>query len=386
MTPSYQLPDLLSLCQAFELHTNDFCRPATVTSESWLLSLKTAESNDLLTSVERDCLRSAKFGLLAALCVPGCGQPQLTFFANFISILSIADGRIKAAQSEDRSGWLSDIKDTNDGVIILGKHELFQYLLPELERLIEKATAAWTARFTHSVHSYHSSQLQLISGHIHDAIPDFESYLPLRSDLSGLRLLLDLIELAENFTLPPMDEVVLQKFTRLKHLAIDIIYLMSSIVQDVVAFNNDQVQGNHYNLITVLMTHKNLSLQGAVNLAGSTIKEMFDSFIETEKSLFSPPRPSQTNKSRTSTFYYPLSWFTSLRSTAPSESLVPISEQGDDLARLGDLPSYVQTLKDCIVGTINWAYETELYFGKKGEEIRTFGWVFLNPAADSQEA
>ena len=39
--------------------------------------------------------------------------------------------------------------------------------------------------------------------------------------------------------------------------------------------------------------------------------------------------------------------------------------------------NYITRLKDCIVGTVNWLYETELYFGKKGSEIRTFGWVLL---------
>lgn len=126
MAPSYQLPDLLSLCQSLELRTNSFCHSAAVTSESWLLSLKTAESSYLLATTERDCLRSAKFGLLAALCIPGCGQPQLTFFANFISILSIADGRLKATQSEESSGWLCDIEDIDDGLVILEKHEMFR--------------------------------------------------------------------------------------------------------------------------------------------------------------------------------------------------------------------------------------------------------------------
>ncbi|KAG5336697.1 hypothetical protein C0989_012075 [Termitomyces sp. Mn162] len=223
MTPSYQLPDLLSLCQAFELRTNPFCRPATLASESWLLSLKTAELNDLLTPTECDCLHSAKFGLLAALCIPGCGQPQLTFFTNFIGVLSIADGRIKAAQAKNNSGWLSDVEETDDGVMILEKHELFRYLLPELKRLIARAATTWTTRFSHAVHSYHSSQLQLLSSHIHDVIPDLETYLPLRSDLSGLHLLLDLVELTENFNLPPIDEVPYQKLTRLKRLTIDII-------------------------------------------------------------------------------------------------------------------------------------------------------------------
>lgn len=96
-------------------------------------------------------------------------------------------------------------------------------LLPELKRLVARAATTCTARFTHAVHSYHSSQLQLLSSHIHDVIPDLEMYLPLRSDLSGLYLLLDLIELTENFNMPPMDEVLYQNFVRLKRLAIGII-------------------------------------------------------------------------------------------------------------------------------------------------------------------
>ncbi|KAG6916361.1 hypothetical protein DXG01_007197 [Tephrocybe rancida] len=378
MSPSYQLPDLLSLCRPFELRTNPYCRPATIASESWLLALKTAKSDDVLTGAERASVHPAKFGLLAALCNPGCGQPQLFFFANFISILSIADSRLKSAQGGGGSGWLSDIEA--DGVETLSKHELFQYILPDLQRLVAKANSSWTTRFTQAVHSFHSAQLQIVSGQKHHVIPDLETYLPLRRDLSGLFLLLDLIEVTENLTLPSMNEQMLQKFTRMKHLALDIICCSL----DVVSFNIDQVQGNHYNLISVLMTHNHLSLQGAVNLAGSMIKDMFDVFADSQISLFSPPTPPQPNQSGAFSLSSSWTWFRSSRFVDPAALSVPNLEVGGDLARLGDLPAYIQVLKDCIVGTINWAYETELYFGRKGEEIRTFGWVFLNSTADNQ--
>ncbi|KAJ2921877.1 hypothetical protein H1R20_g15215, partial [Candolleomyces eurysporus] len=38
---------------------------------------------------------------------------------------------------------------------------------------------------------------------------------------------------------------------------------------------------------------------------------------------------------------------------------------------------YIQALKDYIVGSIHWGYETELYFGQKGNKVHSFGWVFL---------
>ncbi|KAG6849298.1 hypothetical protein H0H93_009613 [Arthromyces matolae] len=383
MTLSYQLPDLLSFCRPFELRSNAFCRPASLASESWLMALKKSDctDSDVLTTVERDSLHPAKFGLLAAL---------------FISILSISDARTKAAltsidQTAGRGLWSDEVHDQDDGVVILSKHLLFQYFLPELKRLVVKAKSSWSARFTSSVHSYHSAHLELLSCHTRDVIPTIETYIPMRRDLSGFRMLLDLFELTENLTLPSMDEETLNKFTHLRNLAIDIICCSL----DVLAFNNDQVQGNRHNLITILMTQERLSLQGAVNLAGTMIKQKFDDFSQTEMSLFRPPTPPQANHSRITTLYSPWSWFNSahLPTASSSDSLTPNIEQGADVAQLhlgeggggGDLPSYIQTLKDCIVGTINWAYETELYFGRKGEEIRTFGWVFLNSTVDSQE-
>lgn len=383
MSPSYQLPDLLSLCRPFELRTNRFCRPATTTSEAWLLGLKTADSNDVLTETERKDLRPTKAGLLAALCVPGCGQTQLRFFADFLSLLIVTNERTQGARDASESGWPKG--GGGGGVDALGRHTLFQYLLPELQRLASKADSTWNTRFAASVRSYHSAQLQMITGRLNNVIPDLETYLPLRRELSGLYMMLDLIELTENLTLPSMDDETSNKFMTLKQLAADII----SCSLDVVAFNNDQAQGNRHNLITVIVTHKLLSLQGALNLAGILIKRMFDSFIETEKSLFCAPTPPQTNyfgNGSLSSYWnwVPSSRLATPRASAPRPDSDPsnIAYGGDLAPRLGDLPSYVQTLRDCIVGTINWAYETELYFGRKGEEIRNFGWVFLNPKSD----
>ena len=38
---------------------------------------------------------------------------------------------------------------------------------------------------------------------------------------------------------------------------------------------------------------------------------------------------------------------------------------------------YIQVLKDYIMGGIHWGYETDFCFGQKGDEIRSFGSVFL---------
>jgi hypothetical protein len=117
------------------------------------------------------------------------------------------------------------------------------------------------------------------------------------------------------------------------------------------------------------MHHKNLSLQGAVNLAGNMIKEAFATFCSLERSLLESVNPK-------SAIGLPiLSWvWTSITPTDNNRS--PDTVNNETLAAVQD---YITRLKDYMVGTVNWLYETELYFGKKGNEIRTFGWVFINP-------
>lgn len=140
------------------------------------------------------------------------------------------------------------------------------------------------------------------------------------------------------------------------------------LFKDVASHQFDLAKGNKHNIVAILMHHKNLSLQGAVNLAGTMIKDAFATFCLLERSLSENVDPK-------STIGLPvLSWvWTSLASSGNSSSETVSHET------LTTVRDYITRLKDCIVGTLNWLYETELYFGNKGSEIRTFGWVFVGP-------
>ena len=220
-------------------------------------------------------------------------------------------------------------------------------------------------------------------------IPDLEAYATLRRNISGLYVIFDLVQLAQNLTLPSMDHEAADQLNRLRQCAAEVISyslvriwvpiaILNSehvVQQDVVAFNNDQAQGNDHNLISVLITNKNLSVQGALSFAGTMIKRKFDAFVATEQALLgSVTFPSNHCSDNISSYW---KWTSYVRMAK-----TPVAATADPLF-IEDLPKFVQILKDCIVGTINWAYETELYFGTKGEEIRTFGWIFLAPRADT---
>jgi Terpene synthase family 2, C-terminal metal binding len=54
-------------------------------------------------------------------------------------------------------------------------------------------------------------------------IPDMNEYLVFRRELSGFAMVLDLLELTENMSLPSMDTYFGEKMIHLKNLALDII-------------------------------------------------------------------------------------------------------------------------------------------------------------------
>lgn len=126
MSPSYQIPDLLSLSRSFELRTNRSCHYVTTASEASLLNLKkTTDVNlNVLTITEMTALRPTKAGLLAALCFADCDLPQLKFLTDFITILILSAGRRHLTRSLDESAWRGG--NDESGIDCLGHHELFQ--------------------------------------------------------------------------------------------------------------------------------------------------------------------------------------------------------------------------------------------------------------------
>jgi len=143
--------------------------------------------------------------------------------------------------------------------------------------------------------------------------------------------------------------------------------ISNGLFKDVSSHQFDLAKGNKHNLVAILMHHKSLSLQGAVNLAGNMIKDAFATFCSLERSLL------ESVNTRSTIGLPILSWIRTL--FAPT-NIYTGTFSNETLTIVQD---YITRLKDYIAGTINWLYETELYFGKKGSEIRTFGWVFINP-------
>ncbi|KAK0502165.1 isoprenoid synthase domain-containing protein [Armillaria luteobubalina] len=348
---SFQLPDILSYSRSFDLRANKHCRRITDASEAWIRG----QEPPILTEEECETLTGVKAGLLTSLCFPTCDGPQLRLFADLCTLMVYSNARLW--RQPLRSCWSGD--GTGNGVDIFAGHTLLVHLVPRIQKIYDNASQMWKDRFTESIRKYRSAQLQVIENRVH--VPGIAEYLDLLPDLSGIKIVLDFIEPAEGLDI---EAKTTEDVERLRKHAVNIV----SWTVDIVGYNVDQSVNKPYNLVSLLMVHKRLPAQIAAQQAGTMVKGTIDSFLDTERRIVSalkqPPAPSGR-----------FSWIWS--ALTPAESTV--EDKNSDKREIDDLMLWIQGLRDCIVGHTNWVYETDVFFGTKGEEVRGFGWVFLLP-------
>jgi hypothetical protein len=190
--------------------------------------------------------------------------------------------------------------------------------------------------------------------------------------------------------------------------------LINSFPQDIFSYASGPTgptRCDSHNLIALLTTHKNLSVQGAMNYAGGMVKEALEELNRLERELSPPTHGSTGNGSGGTSSEGTWGWLGFVKSAVGLTGDVqagrltrrsdwkfltdavlgppPTDEDAEDFDRgaAGSISGtkstseqtarYIQALKDYIAGSIHWGYETELYFGQKGDEVRSFGWVFL---------
>lgn len=114
--------------------------------------------------------------------------------------------------------------------------------------------------------------------------------------------------------------------------------MLTASAQDIFSYNVEQSRSDKHNMIPVVMHHHGLDLQSAVDFVGELCKQSIDRFNDLCKQL-----PS---------------W-------------------GPKIDR--DVAVYVNGLRDWIVGSLHWSFESERYFGKDGKRVKTERTVTLLP-------
>ncbi|KAJ3519159.1 hypothetical protein NMY22_g13330 [Coprinellus aureogranulatus] len=408
---SFQLPDLVALTSSFPFRINKNCKLATDRSEAWLMDGESVGPGaPALLDEEKRALHSMKYGLLASLCCPAADAPQLKILTDFWSLAFISHARILQGYGH---GWPSDVdvENAEDGLELLALNEVFKSLVPAFKNALSPRPpdiqSRWKRQFTRSAKAFATSQIQLRNDLQTEIVPSVLEYMALRRESYGSSIFVDLLELLEIASRPyGCSSKDAEKIDQVTMWAMHIV----GWILDVFSFASSpsdspfpmKIHQPSHNLISLLTTHKNLSVQGAMNYAGGMVKEALEEIQRLERELMasSPGSPGVGEGQ---------GWTEWLGSgigivknavgmgdaqsplmTSKFLADVPIDWDGrsyDDLdgvmncspeQRATETARFLRAMKEWIVGTVHWGYESELYFGQKGDEVRSFGWVFLS--------
>lgn len=230
------------------------------------------------------------------------------------------------------------------------------YLSDRLPRVAYRHPG-WYLRFVKSQRGYLDARHQLAKHAAEGVLPDLESYIELRRDASGWRMALDMVQYAGDAHVSDVflgDTLLARLYDHACDIAAwsevggrlcfaDSVTSLTTRVaderppKDIVLCAKGVPRTNEANIVTILMRERNVPLECAISAAGTLVRQSVEAFVTTEDTLLSVP----------------------------------------DFAADHEVRQHLRGLRDWIAGFVNWLYETQLFLGEKGIEVRTFGWVFI---------
>lgn len=180
---SIHIPHLISFCDQFELRANPRCRSVTVAARKWALSSLALDED------ERRGLPGLKLGLLASLCYPTCDSPQLLLTIQFMTLMVRWVDRATSLDAAVFDQYVPHSLSTDSA----GPDRSSCRIWGHLSRT---SHPAWQKRFQGHLHAFRMARSRAAKDNEAAVTADLESYITLRQDSSGVKLLFDLMEYA----------------------------------------------------------------------------------------------------------------------------------------------------------------------------------------------
>ncbi|KAJ2936087.1 hypothetical protein H1R20_g1008, partial [Candolleomyces eurysporus] len=282
--------------------------------------------------------------------------------------------------------WTSivHVESAQDALELLESNVLLKHIVPSLQQISSRRPEAhilrWNKRFLHSTKAFARAQLRLYENLKLNTIPTLPEYIKLRRETYGSSMFINLLNVLEISSRP-------SGIPGLHQLTVWAINIVAWIL-DIFSYasgSTGATRCDSHNLISLLTTHKNLSVQGAMNYAVVVVLprvKAHGGWLDLVKSAVGFSRDVSAGKRTRSDCKFLTDAVMGPPPTDDDDGLDlgagrSAGPTGGTKRSLEQTARYIQALKDYIVGSIHWGYETELYFGQKGNEVRSFGWVFL---------
>ncbi|KIK65237.1 hypothetical protein GYMLUDRAFT_240529 [Collybiopsis luxurians FD-317 M1] len=343
--PSYQLPDFFSRCYA--LRFNRYEKAVSAETRQWFYRYCTGA----IPSSELQNFDAQKYVLLASVCYPDAGHPQLRFCADFMAYLFHLDDLTDEMDDDGTRGTAEQIMDAfrdpsnalqnNQPRICRMSAELScRPRLTSSPRVQQRFVDGMDLFFQAVNKQAHYRQVQ--------SIPDLDSYISERRDTSGLKPCWALVEYANNLHIP--DHILNSPILReMEDIANDVI----CYTNDLISYHIEHAKGHTHNIIPVIM-HRNptMTLSEAVDHVNKVIFKKMDEFSRLKATLLESPQS-----------------LNSLDATITDDANVGSDISGwKNLEK--DLAVYVEGMENWMIGNDYFSFESERYFGKQVSSIK----------------
>ncbi|KAH9945296.1 terpenoid synthase [Epithele typhae] len=324
---SFVLPDLHAMTP-FVGSFNPHHDAVSVESSQWINSYR------VLSDRKRAFFLQGGSELLCSHAYPYASYERVRTCCDFVNLLFTVD---EISDDQDRKGayetgltFYNSMRDLeyDDGTTLCKMTKEFT------RRLLKHCGPRTYRRFIKHCKDYIEAVAQEADLRQHNTVLPLDEYTTLRRENSAVRFCFGLAGYALGVDLP--DEVVEHPAFLAMHLATVDMVCWSN---DLYSYNMEQAMGHTTNnVMTVLMTHQSLDLQGAADAVGKHYASLMDVW--------------QTSKA-------------ALPSFGPEVD--------------AEVAQYAMAMENWVIGNLNWSFETQRYFGRARHEVKRTRVVELYP-------
>ncbi|KAI0833263.1 terpenoid synthase [Trametes gibbosa] len=326
-TSSFLLPDLHAVTP-FKGSFNPHYTEAAAESSEWV------NSYNVLSDKKRAFFLQGGSELLCAHAYPYADHERLRTCCDFVNLLftvdEISDDQNGKGAYETGLTFYNAMSDLayEDGTTLCKMTKEFT------ARLLKHCGPLTYNRFIKHCKDYIEAVAEEADLRERGEVLDLDAYQTLRRENSAVRFCFGLAGYALGIDLA--DEVVEHPAFMAMHLSTVDMVCWSN---DLYSYNMEQAMGHTTNnIMTVLMQHKGLDLQGAADCVGVHVKGLVDTFLDAKRSL-----PS---------------WGPKIDN---------------------EVALYTMAMETWVIGNLNWSFETQRYFGHARHEIKRTRVVHLYP-------
>ncbi len=230
-------------------------------------------------------LQLSRFGQLAALTYPDATLDRLKIISDWNTWFFVINDQCDKSGLGKHPDQLSTLHNrcleilsgylikSGDLPLIHALHDLYQ-------RLQQLASPTWMLRFAKNTAEYFEATLWEAQNRSYNRWPNTDNYMLMCPFSSGLYIVIDLIEIAEDMRIPCI--------VRLHPNLIKLINLTNNVVcwsNDIIALTRETSHGDMHNMVIVMQHELNISQQDALNLIMKLIDAQIQQFQALEKKL-----------------------------------------------------------------------------------------------------